>query len=104
MTDITAEKWGKVFADKEYATSILKMTPQEAKASLLERGYEFSDEEMAECAETLNELVKHIDANGELEENFLAEVAGGGHLGSFFGGVAAVVGAGIVGLAIGLGW
>ncbi len=101
MTIETAKKFEEALADKEYAAELLKLDPKEAKASLAAKGYEFSDEDLMEMAEAIQKALTQAK-DGELSENDLEAVAGGGHIGSYVAGVAVGVAVGVGAFAVGI--
>ena len=102
MTDVTAKKWEAVFADKALTQDLLKMSAEDAVKVLTEKGYDFTVDDVNEAGAALNELAQHVNADGELDEAMLQEIAGGGHISSYFAGVGIGVIAAGVGFAIGL--
>ena len=85
----------KVLEDKEFVEKVIKMEPEEAAKAFGERGIECTAEDLIKAKELIV-----ASADGELSEEVLANVAGGGKAGEFIAGVVGGLGAGVV---IGLG-
>ena len=100
MTIEMKEKWESVFADTEYATKLLNMSPEDALKDLQSKGYDFTSEDMAEMGAEIQKMIGCIGENGEINEEMLAEITGGGHVGSFFGGIGLGIVAGIAGFML----
>lgn len=76
-----SEKWNAVFANEELTKKIVVLSPEDAQKVLAENGYEFSMDEIMEAGKTINEMLAKIRAGqtGELSEDDLEDVSGGGH-------------------------
>ena len=99
------ETWEKVFADKEFGSKILQMSPEDAHNELIAAGYDLDMNDMAEFAQEMKRVIDLTNENGELSEEMLAGVAGGkGHGANFVAGI--VTGFAIVGgtFAKTMGW
>lgn len=85
-----SEKWKAVFANEELTKKIVALSPEEAQKVLAENGYEFSMDEIMEQGKAINELLAKVRAGqtGELSEDDLDDVSGGGHLGDLAAGFA----------------
>ena len=85
------EKWNEVFQNEELAKKVVALSPNEAQKTLSENGFDFTLDEILEAGKEINEILAKYK-NGEIGEEALAEVSGGGH-GSYFlvGLVAGVV-------------
>lgn len=94
-------QWQEALADIEFAKEIFQMEKAAAKSALAAKGYEFTDEEMDEFIAAIKNYIAGVNMD-ELSEGDLESVAGGGHIGSFLGGIATGIGAAVVGFVIGL--
>ena len=76
-----SEKWNTVFADENLAKKIIVLSPEDAQKVLAENGYEFSMDEIMKAGKAINEMMVKIKAGqtGELSEDDLEDVSGGGH-------------------------
>lgn len=85
-----SEKWNEVFANEELTKKIVVLSPEDAQKVLAENGYEFSMDEMMEAAKAINEVLAKVKAGetGELSEDDLDDVTGGGHGGMLLAGIA----------------
>lgn len=90
MTNEKMEMISKVLMDnKEEMLSLLGMEPTQVAEALNAKGCEVSTEEMIEYAKRMDEIKKKAeDNNGELDEDSLDEVAGGGLVTTALVGVA----------------
>lgn len=84
------EKWNEVFRNEELAKKVVALSPEEAQKILSENGFDFTLDEILEAGKEINELLAKYK-NGEISEEDLAEVSGGGHGGYFLVGIVAGV-------------
>lgn len=90
MTTEKMEIWKEVFADEEFSKKLLALDASDALAILQEKGYSLTAADMDEMATAINTYKEKITENGELSEEDLQKIAGGGfwdHVGSFVAGV-----------------
>ncbi len=66
--------------------ALFELTPAEASAKLAQKGYDFTEAELVEYGKILDEQKKAAEANTELAEDALDQVAGG-VIGYFVAGV-----------------
>ena len=64
-------------ADQETMQRMLEMSAEDAVAEFDRMGYDFTVEELNEFHDELVEAAKHVKADGELDEEALANVSGG---------------------------
>ena len=68
-----------LMSDESQIKALFELEPEEAAKKLAEKGYDFTAEELVEYGEVLDrEKKEQENANGELDEAALSEVAGGG--------------------------
>ena len=74
------EKWIPVFENEELAMKVIPLQPEEAQKVLAENGYEFTLDEIIAAGEELYQMRERMNTSGELTEDDLSDVAGGGWL------------------------
>ena len=72
------EKWIPVFENEELAMKVIPLQPEEAQKVLAENGYEFTLDEIVAAGEELYKMRERMNTSGELTEDDLSDVAGGG--------------------------
>ena len=73
-------KWIPVFENEELIMKVVPMQPEEAQKVLAENGFEFTIDEILEAGKELYALRESLNNGGELSEDDLEAVAGGGWL------------------------
>lgn len=98
-TSEMAAKLESLLMDEEFSATILKATSiKEIVEILRSNGIEATEEELQECGEQAMAILKkdgYLSEDGELTEEMLENVAGGG-----IGGKVMLAGAGMMGLAL----
>ena len=87
------QKLQEVFSDKAYMESIVKMSAEDAAKSLCEKGVEVTADDLMKVHDFIMAHKEQLQ-NGELPEDVLAEISGGG---SFWGTLAGLSGGSVVG-------
>ena len=72
------EKWIPVFENEELAMKVIPLQPEEAQKVLAENGYEFTLDEILAAGKELYQMRERMSTDGELTEDELSDVAGGG--------------------------
>lgn len=85
-----SEKWNDVFSNEELTKKVVALSPEEAQKVLAENGFVFTLEEVLEQGKEINELLEKFK-KGEISEEELTAVSGGGHKGYFLVGIVAGV-------------
>lgn len=83
-------KLQEVFSDKEYVEGIAKLSPEDAAKSLQEKGVDVTADDLVKVHDFVLAHQEELQ-NGELSEDALAEIAGGGTADAIFGSVIALV-------------
>lgn len=78
------EKMQNLLKDESFVKRIVQMTPEEVQKEFKAEGIEITVEEIAQAGEYINSIIKN---GGELSEEALENVAGGGKVGSFLAGM-----------------
>ena len=76
------EKLQSLLKDEAFVERLLKMTPEEVQKALEEEGVHFTVEEINQAGEAIKAIAEN---DGELTEEALENVAGGGKLGKKVG-------------------
>ena len=71
------QKLQEVFSDKAYVESIAKMSAEDAAKSLCDKGVEVTADDLMKVHDLILEHKEQLQ-NGELTEDMLANIAGGG--------------------------
>lgn len=88
------EKLQSLLKDEAFVERILRMTPEEVQKVLEEEGVHFTVEEIIQAGEMIKAIAEN---DGELSEEALENVAGGGKLGKKIGSfVVGIVVGGII--------
>ena len=67
-------------ADMEFTKKIIPMGVEEMTKALNEKGYDFTQEEVAELGETFKKVAAQcMKEDGEIDEELLEQVVGGGN-------------------------
>lgn len=80
------EKIELLLKNEEFVKRIVQMTPEEVQKEFEAAGVAISVEEIVQAGKYINSIIKE---DGELDENALENVAGGGKVGSFVAGMIA---------------
>lgn len=75
-------------ADKDRAVELLKLTPEEAMAKINADGNNFTVDEIGEFGAALADISAKMNSGEELDTDALAQVAGGGPVGTIAAGAA----------------
>ena len=95
------DQWQAALSDLDFAKEIFQMDREDAKNALAAKGFVFTDAEMDEFIVAIKEYLRKA-SSGELDESALENVSGGGHIGSFFGGLVTGLGAAVAGFLYGI--
>ena len=91
------EKMQELLSNEAFVKKAINLSPEDAQKLFVENGCDISVEEIKKIGEEINNIVIQMN-NGELDEEALENVAGGGnHLGMFIAGV-------VIGAAIAISW
>lgn len=66
-------------ADKDRATELLKLSPEEAMAKINAAGNNFTIDEITEFGKGVADIAEKMNSGEELDADTLAQVAGGGN-------------------------
>lgn len=92
--------------DIERAKKLFELSPADAAAEFKILGCDVSEEELYEIGEALKALLPAVNQNGEIDEDALDAVAGGGLTSTLYGilGGTVVGAAGVVACVVAFGW
>lgn len=76
-----------LLSNESEVPALFEMSPADAAAKLVQKGFDFTEDELIEYGGIINEEKKHAEFNGELSEDALDNVSGGGLLAAAVAGV-----------------
>ena len=76
-----------LMADEAGVKALFELAPADAAKDLVQKGYDFTEEELVEYGKILDQEKKSAESSAELAEEALDDVAGGGLIAAGVAGV-----------------